>query len=61
VAHAVHNSISLWAMLTSEGRLAEPQTITMQDWGLAGVSILGMVLVGKFLLTAGKRVMVTTT
>lgn len=55
VAHAVHNSISLWAMLNSEGGLAEAQAITMQDWGLAAGSVLGMVLVGRFLLTPGKR------
>ncbi len=55
VAHAVHNSISLWAMLNTEGSLAEPQTITMQDWGLAAVSLLGMALVGRFLLRFGKQ------
>ncbi len=56
VAHAVHNSISLWAMLNTEGSLAEPQTITMQDWGLAAVSVLGMLLVGRFLLRFGKQI-----
>lgn len=56
VAHAVHNSISLWAMLNTEGSLAEPQPITMQDWGLAAVSLLGMVLVGRFLWKTGKQI-----
>jgi membrane protease YdiL (CAAX protease family) len=54
LAHAVHNSISLWAMLNHEGELAEPQGITVQDWGLTAVSVLGLLLVGKFLLTKGK-------
>ena len=54
VAHAVHNSISLWAMLNNEGSLAEPQSLTTQDWGLAGVSVLGILLVGKFLLSMGR-------
>ena len=54
VAHAVHNSISLWAMLNNEGGLAESQGITGQDWGLAAVSVLGMLLVGRFLLATGK-------
>ena len=54
VAHAVHNSISLWAMLNNEGGLAEPQVVTGQDWGLAAGSVLGMLLVGKFLLATGK-------
>ncbi|MEN8006493.1 MAG: CPBP family intramembrane glutamic endopeptidase [Candidatus Krumholzibacteriota bacterium] len=54
VAHAVHNAVSLWAMLNAEGSLAEPQPITMQDWGLAAGSILGMLVVGRFLWTVGK-------
>jgi len=54
-AHAVHNAISLWAMLNSEGSLAEPQTITWQDWGLAAGSLLGLALVGRFLLMMKKR------
>lgn len=55
VAHAVHNSISLWAMLNTEGSLAQPQTISMQDWGLAAGSVLGLVLVGRFLWTIRNR------
>jgi len=54
LAHAVHNSISLWAMLNHEGEFAEPQGITVQDWGLTVASIVGLLLVGKFLLTKGK-------
>jgi membrane protease YdiL (CAAX protease family) len=54
VAHAVHNSISLWAMLNNEGSLAEPQSLTTQDWGLAAVSVLGILLMGKFLLSTGR-------
>ncbi len=50
VAHAVHNSISLWAMLNNEGGFAEARGVTVQDWGLAAVSVLGILLVGKFLL-----------
>jgi len=53
VAHAVHNSISLWAMLNNEGGIAESQAVTVQDWGLAAASVVGMLLVGKFLLAAG--------
>lgn len=54
VAHAVHNSISLWAMLNNEGGVAESQNITAQDWGLAAASVVAMLLVGKFLLAMGK-------
>ena len=54
VAHAVHNSISLWAMMNTAGGLAEPRIITGQDWGLAVASVVGMLLVGKFLLATGK-------
>jgi len=54
VAHAVHNSISLWAMLGNEDGIAESQSITIQDWGLAAASVVGMLLVGKFLLVMGK-------
>jgi len=54
VAHAVHNSISLWAMLGNEGAIVESQSITVQDWGLAAASVAGMLLVGKFLLAVGK-------
>ena len=54
VAHAVHNSISLWAMLGNEGEIVESQSITVQDWGLAAASVAGMLLVGKFLLAMGK-------
>jgi len=54
VAHAVHNSISLWAMFGNEGGIAESQSITAQDWGLAAASVVGMLLVGKFLLAMGK-------
>ena len=56
VAHAVHNSISLWAMLGNEGGLAETQSLTTQDWGLAAVSVLGILLVGKFLLSMGRPI-----
>lgn len=55
VAHAVHNAISLWAMLNSEGSLAEPQNISLQDWSLAAGSVLGMVLVGRFLWRMGRQ------
>ncbi len=48
-AHAVHNSISLFFMLNSEGELAESQTVTMQDWGLAAGSLVGLLLIGRFL------------
>jgi membrane protease YdiL (CAAX protease family) len=54
VAHAVHNSISLWVMLNNEGGIAESQSVTGQDWGLAAVSVLGMLLVGRFLLATRK-------
>lgn len=54
VAHAVHNSLSLWAMLHSVDGPAPSQSITTRDWGLAAVSILGMALVGRFLLAKGK-------
>jgi membrane protease YdiL (CAAX protease family) len=54
VAHAVHNSVSLWAMLGNEDGIAESQSITVQDWGLAAASVVGMLLVGKFLLAMGR-------
>jgi membrane protease YdiL (CAAX protease family) len=54
IAHAVHNSISLWAMLGSEGALAESQGITTQDLVLAVVSLGGLLLVGRFLWSVGK-------
>ena len=36
-------------MLNSEGELAETQPITMQDWGLAAGSLVGFLLIGRFL------------
>ena len=55
VAHALHNAISLWFMMSAQDGLAEPQAVTTPDWWLMAGSILGMVLVGKYLLVAGKR------
>jgi membrane protease YdiL (CAAX protease family) len=54
-AHAVHNAVSLWAMLANEGSLAEPRAITRLDWALGAVSVLGILLVGRFLLAASRR------
>jgi membrane protease YdiL (CAAX protease family) len=54
VTHAVHNSISLWAMLNSEGSLAEPTHISGQDWGLAAASVVGLIVVGRYLWTTGR-------
>lgn len=54
VAHAVHNAISLWVMLGSVEATDQPQEITTADWGLAAVSVIGMLVVGKFLLAKGK-------
>lgn len=54
VTHAVHNSISLWAMLGNEGALAEPQGLSTGDWLLAAGSLLGLLLVGKFLLAVSR-------
>ncbi len=54
VAHAVHNAISLWVMVGSSDGADQPQEVTAGDWGLAAVSVLGMLVVGRFLLTKGK-------
>lgn len=54
LVHAMHNGISLWVMISGPAGPTEPQEITTQDWGLAAVSVLGMFLVGKFLLSKGK-------
>lgn len=54
LVHAVHNGISLWVMLSTPAGPTEPQKINLLDWGLAAVSVLGMLLVGKFLLSKGK-------
>lgn len=54
LVHAVHNGISLWVMISRPAGPTEPQEITTQDWALAAVSVLGMLLVGRFLLSKGK-------
>jgi len=56
VAHGLHNAVSLWVMLGGGEGPNEPRPVTAQDWALAAVSVVGLVVVGKFLLANGKVV-----
>lgn len=52
VAHGVHNGISMGVMLASGEIVTEPGPIGVAQWGWAGVSLLAVVLLARWLKPA---------
>ena len=55
LAHAVHNAVSLIAILRGQGITTEPSVYGAGDWALLGVSCLVLAAAGTLLLRRGRR------
>ncbi len=55
LAHAVHNAVSLIALLRGEGVSVEPAVYGAWDWVLVGVSLAALATAGWALVRRGRR------